>query len=120
MIYNQVVSIGLKKPEVAMKTWQATIICLLLVSLPLLASCDVLGIGGKSKEQQYYEQQLQQMQLQAAAEQAAQQQYYEQLQKALQEYLNQYASYTQAQKEAEIKAVQDAANAAKQAEIPYN
>lgn len=103
-----------------MKKWQATIICLLLIALPLLSSCDMLGIGGKSKDQLYYEQQLEIMNQQQQANAEAQQRYNEELQKALQDYLNQYAAYSQAQKDAEIKAIQDAANAAKQAEIPYN
>jgi hypothetical protein len=102
-----------------MKIWQNIIIILLIASLPLLASCDILGIGSKSKEAKYYEQQIQIMQQQQEASAKAQQEYYDALQKSLQDYMNQYSAYSQSQKEAEIKAIQDAA-AAQATEIPYN
>ena len=89
----------------------------LLVSLPILSSCELLGLGGgKSKEQQYYEQQLQLMQQQQEANQKAQQAYYEALQKGLNDYLKQYSEYEQAQ----IQAAQNAANANPPTTIPYN
>jgi hypothetical protein len=103
-----------------MKIWQILTIILLVISLPILSSCELLGIGGKSKEQKYYEQQLEIMRQQEEANQQAQQQYYEQLQQSLQDYLNQYSAYQDAQKQAEIQAIeQAAANQAKE-EIPYN
>jgi type III secretory pathway component EscR len=103
-----------------MKLWQVVMIGILLVSLPVLSSCDLLGIGGKSKEQQNYEQQLQLMQAQQAAAQKAQDDYYQALQKALNDYLKQYNDYTQAQQQQEIQQIQQQAAQDKQPDIPYN
>ena len=102
-----------------MKIWQALVIVLLLVAQPLLSSCDVLGIGGKSKERIYYEQQLQLIQLQQEAAQKAQEEYNQQVQQALNEYLKQYNEYMQAQQQAQIQALEQAA-AANEPDIPYN
>jgi hypothetical protein len=103
-----------------MKIWQVGVIVLLLVSLPLISSCQLLGIGGKSKEQSNYELQMELMQKNQEAAQKAQDEYYQQLQQALNDYLKQYNDYTQGQVQVQAQAIQDAANAAKQEEIPYN
>jgi uncharacterized membrane protein YgcG len=102
-----------------MKLWQVLMIVILLVSLPVLTSCDLLGIGGKSKEEKYLEQQLQIMQQQQAAAQKAQEDYYQALQKALNDYLKQYNDYTQAQQQQQIQAIEQAAQN-KPEEIPFN
>ena len=102
-----------------MKLWQAVMMVVLLVSLPVLSSCDLLGIGGKSKEQKYLEQQLELMQAQQEAAQKAQDEYYQNLQKALNDYLQKYAEYQQSQAQQQIQAIQQAAQD-KQPEIPYN
>jgi lipopolysaccharide export LptBFGC system permease protein LptF len=102
-----------------MKVWQTVMIVVLLVSLLVFSSCDLLGIGGKSKEQKYLEQQLELMQQQQAAAQKAQDDYYQALQKALNDYLKQYNDYQQAQQQQQIQAIQQAAQD-KQPDIPYN
>jgi hypothetical protein len=102
-----------------MKILQTVVFALLLVSLPLLSSCDVLGIGGKSKERIYYEQQMQLIQMQQEAAQKAQEEYSQQLQQALNDYLKQYNDYMQAQQQAQIQALEQAA-ATKEPDIPYN
>jgi hypothetical protein len=106
--------------EVVMKIWQSVVIVLLLVSLPLFSSCQLLGIGGKSKEQLYYEQQLQLLQAQQEAAQKANDEYYQQLQDSLNQYLQQYNAYQQAQQQQQMQAVIDQATAAQETPIPYN
>jgi hypothetical protein len=91
-----------------MKKWQFLALALLLVCLPVLSSCELLGIGGKSKEQLYLEQQLDLMQQQQAAAQKAQDEYYQALQKGLQDYANQLQQYQQAQMEQQMQAMQQA------------
>ena len=41
-----------------MKIWQVLVLVVLLVSLPVLSACDLLGLGGESEEEKYYRQQL--------------------------------------------------------------
>jgi len=94
------------KEEVNMKKWQFLFLAILLVCLPVFSSCELLGIGGKSKEQQSLEQQLQVMQQQQAANQKAQDDYTQALQKALTDYANQLAQYQQAQLQEQIQAIQ--------------
>ncbi len=102
-----------------MKLWQVVMIVVLLVSLPVLSSCELLGIGGKSKEQKYLEQQIELMKQQQEAAQKAQDEYYQNLQKALNDYLKQYNDYQQAQQQQQLQAIQQAAQE-KQPDIPYN
>ena len=89
-----------------MKKWQTISLILIMVSLPVLSSCELLGIGGKSKEQKYLEQQLQLMQQQQEAAQKAQEEYYQALQKGLDDYAKQLAAYQQSQMEQQIQAIQ--------------
>jgi ABC-type sugar transport system substrate-binding protein len=103
-----------------MKIWQVITAILLLVSLPALSSCDLLGIGGKSKEQKYLEQQLDLMKQQQAAAQKAQEEYYQALQKGLEDYAKQLQEYQNAQMQQQIQAIQQAAEEKAKEEIPYN
>ena len=105
-----------------MKLWQVVMILVLLVSLPVLSSCDLLGIGGKSKEQKYLEQQLELMQQQQAAAQKAQEEYYQNLQKALNDYLKQYNEFMQTQQQQQLQQAieQAAATKEKEPDIPFN
>jgi hypothetical protein len=91
----------------------------LMASLPFFTSCDLLGIGGRSKEQKYLEQQLEMMQAQQAAAQKAQDEYYAALQKALNDYLKQYNEFTQAQQQQQLQQVQQATQE-KPPDIPFN
>ncbi len=102
-----------------MKKWQFIFLAILLVCLPVFSSCELLGIGGKSKEQQYLEQQLQLMQQQQAAAQKAQDDYYQALQQGLTDYANQLAQYQQAQLQQQMQALQQAQEQATPT-IPYN
>jgi type III secretory pathway component EscR len=104
-----------------MKIWQVVMILALLVSLPVLSSCDLLGIGGKSKEQKYLEQQLELMQQQQEAAQKAQEEYYQNLQKALNDYLKQYNEWMQTQQEQQLQqAIEQATPKEKEPDIPFN
>ena len=82
-----------------MKTWQALLLVILLVTMPVISACDLFG-GGKSKaerEQEYYQQQLdaireaQEIQRQQIAEQN------QRLQEALQEYVDEYQKWQEDQ-----------------------
>jgi hypothetical protein len=101
-----------------MKKWQFLSLALLLVCLPVLSSCQLLGIGGKSKDQVYLEQQLELMRQQQAAAQKAQEDYYQAIQKGLQDYANQLQQYQQAQLQQQLQALQQQQQQA--TEIPYN
>jgi hypothetical protein len=77
-----------------MKLWQVAPLAVLAVSLPFFSACDSLGLGGgKSQEQEEYDQQVKAIEEQQKANeeyQKQQQEYYEQVQKALTEYYQQY------------------------------
>ena len=76
-----------------MKVWKSLAFISLLIFPLVLSSCDLLGIGGKSKEEEYYERQLEIIRQQQEASQKAQEEYNEQVRKALEEYSKQYAEY---------------------------
>jgi membrane protein involved in colicin uptake len=103
-----------------MKIWKVLVLISVLITPLFLSSCDLLGIGGKSKEQKYYEQQLELIQKQQEANQKAQEEYNENLRKALEEYLNTYNQYQQEQLQQQIQAIEQAAKAKEQEDIPYN
>jgi uncharacterized membrane-anchored protein YhcB (DUF1043 family) len=79
-----------------MKIWLALILVAVLVSTTCLASCDWLGIG-KSKEQKRYEQEVEAYRQQQEAYQKYMEEYYENLEKALNEYNQQYQEWQESQ-----------------------
>ena len=94
-----------------MKKWHAILLAILLVSLPALSACDMLGLNKKEKERQYYEQQLEAIKKVQEANQAAQEAYYESLRQGLEDYLEQWAKYqkqVQQQQIAEVEAAEKA------------
>ncbi len=106
-----------------MKLWQVLILIGVLITPLALSSCDLLGIGGKSKEREYYEQQLEIIRQQQEANQKAQEEYNEAVRKALEDYMNQYNEYQQAQIQQQIQAIEQQAAQEKEKEkedIPYN
>jgi hypothetical protein len=103
-----------------MKIWQVIIALIILASLPVLTSCEMLGIGGKSKQQKAYETQLKMMQEQQAASQKAQDEYIKSLQQSLQKYMDEYNSYMNSQQQAQIQALEQQQQQQAQEQIPYN
>lgn len=94
-----------------MKKWHAILLAVLLVSLPVLSACDLLGLNKKEKEREYYEQQLEAIKKVQEANQKAQEEYYEALRKGLEEYLQEWQKYqksVQQQQIAEIEAAEKA------------
>jgi len=80
-----------------MKMWPVLLLIALLVAATAFTSCDYLGIGGKSKEQKLYEQQVEAYRQQQEAYQKQQEEYYENLQKALNEYNKEYQEWQQSE-----------------------
>jgi hypothetical protein len=106
-----------------MKLWYAIILAILLIAPLVLSSCDLLGIGGKSTEEQNYELQMKALQMQQEANQKAQDAYYQNLQQGLNDYYQQYNQYQQAQQQQQIQQIEQALKeqqAQEQANIPYN
>lgn len=94
-----------------MKKWHAILLAILLVSLPVLSACDLLGIGdSKDKEREYYEQQLKAFQQVQEANRKAQEAYNESLKKGLEDYLKEWQKYQQSvqQQIAQIEAAEKA------------
>ena len=93
-----------------MKTWHAVVLAVLIISLPLLSGCDILGIGNKAqKEQNYYQQQLKTYQQVQEANRKAQEAYNEALKKGLEEYLKSYQEYQQSVQQQQIQQIEEAA-----------
>jgi regulator of protease activity HflC (stomatin/prohibitin superfamily) len=80
-----------------MKIWQAILLSMLLVAMPVLSACDWLGIGNsrQQQEQEYYRKQLEAIHQAQEADRKAQDQYNKNLQEGLQEYLKEYHEYQQ-------------------------
>jgi len=92
-----------------MKKWYAILLVVLLASLPVFSACDLLGIGdSKSKEQEYYQQQIKAYQQVQEANQKAQEAYNEQLQKGLQEWANAYGEWSANQTQEQVQAATEA------------
>jgi Flp pilus assembly protein TadB len=79
-----------------MKKWQAILLAALVAIVPLLTSCDMLGLG-KSKQEKEYEQRIKAIQEQQEANQKAQEEYNKQLQESLNKYLQEYQQYQEQQ-----------------------
>jgi hypothetical protein len=95
-----------------MKKWHAILLVVLLASLPVFSACDLLGLGGKSSEQEYYDKQIKAYQQVQEANQKATEAYNEQLQKGLQEWANAYGEWSANQTQEQVQAA--AANKARQ------
>ena len=95
-----------------MKKWHAILLVVLLASLPVFSACDLLGLGGKSSEQDYYDKQIKAYQQVQEANRKAQEAYNEQLQKGLQEWANAYGAWSANQTQEQVQAA--AANKARQ------
>jgi uncharacterized membrane-anchored protein YhcB (DUF1043 family) len=89
-----------------MKTWPILMLIALLISVMVFTSCDYLGIGGKSKEQKLYEQQMEAYQQQQEAYQKQMDEYYENLEKALNEYNEEYQKWQQSELEQAVQQVE--------------
>ncbi len=89
-----------------MKMWPFLLLIALLVSATVFTSCDFLGMGGKSKEQKAYEQQMEAYQKQQEAYQKQVDEYYENLEKSLNEYNKQYQEWQQSELEQAAQAVE--------------
>lgn len=88
-----------------MKIWQVLVLVVLLVSLPVLSACDLLGIGGESEEEAYYRQQLEAYQKLQDAYKKQQEEYYKNLEKGLNEYLDAYQDYQDKATEQQLQQV---------------
>jgi len=87
-----------------MRLISALLLAVMLISIPLLSACDLLGIKSKQeKEQEYFEQQLEYYNKVQEANQKAQEEYNRQVQESLQQYLDEYSEYQQDVKEQQIK-----------------
>lgn len=107
-----------------MKLWKVLVLMSVLITPLFISSCDLLGIGGKTKEQEYYEQQIEIIKQQQEANQKAQEEYNENLRKALEDYMKQYQAYQDAQmqqqQQAMEQAIQQQQSQKEQENIPYN
>jgi hypothetical protein len=85
-----------------MKRWQGILLALVIVTLPVLSACDMLGIG-KSKEEKAYEQQMKAIQAQQEADYKAREEYNKQLEESLNKYLQEYQQYQQQQQAQQLQ-----------------
>ena len=71
-----------------MKMWQAILLTMLLVTMPLLSACDLLGIGNaqERRQQEHYRQQLEAFKKIQESNRQQQEEYNKRLQQGLEEY----------------------------------
>ena len=96
-----------------MKIWQMIILVVLLVSLPVLSACDLLGLGGND-EDELYRQQLEAYRKQQEAYQKQQEEYYKNLEEGLNKYLEEYQKYQDKVTEQQLQKAQGAVVTANQ------
>jgi ABC-type transport system involved in cytochrome bd biosynthesis fused ATPase/permease subunit len=91
-----------------MKIWHPILLSMLLVAMPVLSACDLLGIGNSREKQQqeYYRQQLEAIQKVQEANQKAQEEYNRQVQQGLKEWEEAYRIWLKQQQEQQIKQLQ--------------
>ena len=92
-----------------MKLWQAIAVAILLVTVPVLSSCGLLGIGSsKQKEdEELRRQQIEAIQKAQEANQKAQDEFYQQLQEGLNKYSQELNEYQQQQAQQQLGASTD-------------
>ena len=92
-----------------MKKWQAIVLAILLVSLPALSACDLFG--GKDKEREYYQQQLEAINKAQEAYQKQQEEYYKSLQDGFQQWSEEYNKWQETQLQQQIQQAEAAEKA---------
>jgi hypothetical protein len=90
-----------------MKKWHGILLVVLVASLMVFSACDLLGLG-KSKEQEYYEQQIKALQQVQEANQKAQEEYNKNLQQGLQEWAKAYGEWSANQTMQQVQAAEGA------------
>ena len=87
-----------------MRVWQGILLVVLLMLVPVLSACDLLGVGGDQQRQRdYYEEQLKAVQKQREAYQKQQEAYYEARNKALKEYEEAYKLWWEQQQKQRLE-----------------
>ncbi len=90
-----------------MKIWQASLLILLLVTMPILSACDLLGIGSsrERQEQEYYRQQLETYKKIQEANRQQREEYNKRLQQGLEEYFKEYQKYQQQAQQQQLQQI---------------
>ncbi len=78
-----------------MKIWQAILLSMLLITMPVLSACDLFGKSRAQREREYYEEQLEAYKKVQEANRKAQEEYNKRLQEGLEEYFREYQKYQQ-------------------------
>ena len=89
-----------------MKIWQAILLVMLLVTMPILSACELLGLGSSQREQEYYRQQLEAYKKIQEANQQRQEAYNQQVQQALEEYSKAYKAWQEQQLQKQLEQVE--------------
>ncbi len=82
-----------------MKLWQGILLAMLLLLVPSLSACDMLGLGNSKQQQQdeYYRQQMEAIQKVQEANRQQQDVYNQQLQQGLNEWAKAHAEWQKQQ-----------------------
>ena len=82
-----------------MRVWQCILLAALVVVMPVLSACDLLGLGGGQQSKEYQEEQIKAIQKQREAYRKQTEAYYEERNKALKEYEEAYKLWWEQQQE---------------------
>jgi CHAD domain-containing protein len=90
-----------------MKTWQVVLLALLLVTMPLFSACNLFDNSEEKRKQEekFYQLQMEAIQAAEEANRKAQEEYYEQLQKNLEDWVEEYMEWQDQQLEAQLQAM---------------
>jgi hypothetical protein len=91
-----------------MKLWQGIAVAVLLVLLPVLSACDLLGVGDSQaeKERAHYEKVLKAYNEQQEAYRKQQEAYNEQLEQGLNEWSKAYGIWAKQRQQQQIKSAE--------------
>ena len=87
-----------------MKIWQAILLPVLLVMMPVLSACDLFGSGSQAEQQrEHYERQLEAYRKVQEANKQAQEAYNEQIRQGLDEWSKAYKTWVEQQQQQQLK-----------------
>jgi len=87
-----------------MKIRRAVLLSILLLAIPALSACDLLGMGNsKEQERDYYEQQIEAYKKIQEASQKQNEEYNQRLQKGLQDYTKAFAEWQYQQQQLQLQ-----------------
>ena len=89
-----------------MKIWQAILLSMLLITMPVLSACELFGDSQEQRQREYYERQLEAYRKVQEANRKAQEAYNEQVRQGLEEWSKAYKAWVEQQQQQQRQQLQ--------------